>query len=153
MSATGGKRTQGANVSNGWKAAIGYKLSRTSSLLAPQANLGSITYEASALAMERPRSSSMDICDAFVAIAGPAAIFREYVRPPVPGHHVGPVLGFRVVDAIVHLPRAINVEAAAFRDLIEASTGDALLAINDVQASTLMIPGRQSTRALGANRV
>jgi hypothetical protein len=65
---------------------------------------------------------------------------------------VGHVFGFRVIDAVVHLPRAIDVEAPAFRDLVEAFTGYALLAINDVQTSAFMIPRRQWTRAFCAKR-
>ena len=104
------------------------------------------------MSAEGPRAVSMNRRDVAIAISRPAAIIWGHIGPIVSRYLVGRDFRLRIIDAIVHLSRAVDMEAAAFRDLIEAFADDALLAINHVQAPALVIPGWQSTRALRANR-
>lgn len=103
--------------------------------------------------MEGPQATPVVIGDAVIAKPRPTAIIREDIRPPIPRIRAGSSSAIDGVGAAVHLSRAINVESAAFRNCVEAPYGNALLAINDVEATALMITGWQATGPFCSNGV
>jgi hypothetical protein len=82
----------------------------------------------------------MNVSDFAVAVAGSAAIIAKDIRPVIRRTFFGNTLRLRVVDAAIDLSGAINVKAAALSCLIGAPAGNPLLAIDNVQAATLVIP-------------
>jgi len=88
-----------------------------------------------------------------VTIARPAAIFWEDISPPIPRIGVGvrpPV--YRVVAA-EDLPWSVKFETSVFMYLVETLSGNALLAVVDIQAPTFVIAGWQFAERRCLSRV
>lgn len=118
--------------------------------LPPQAQANFAVHVACAFAAEVfPRPIAVDRADVAVAVTRPrAVIFLGDIRPIIPGLLLIPIFCNGVVDAVVDLPRAIDVEPAALRDLVGARPGDAGFTTNHEETAAPFVAGRQMVRSL-----
>lgn len=122
--------------------------------LPPQAHANLAVHVARAFATKvLPRPIAVDRADVAVAVTGPhAVIFLGDIRPIIPGFLLIPIFCNGVVDAVVDLPRAIDVEPAALCDLVGAGPGDSGFTANHEQAAAPFVAGRQMVRSLRVGR-